>query len=68
MNFTPNPLVYGAHEDFLSSFKIVITMRDSVDHALLVDVVNSAMKRYPYSAEWLLDLRERINRAIAENL
>ena len=48
MNFTPNPLVYGAHEDFLSSFKIVITMRDNVDHAILVDVVNSAIKRYPY--------------------
>ena len=48
MQFTPNPLVYGAHEDFLSSFKIVITMRDNVDHALLVDVVNSAIKRYPY--------------------
>lgn len=48
MNFTPNPLLYGAHEDFLSSFKIVITMRESVDHALLLDVVNLTMKRYPY--------------------
>lgn len=48
MNFTPNPLLYGAHEDFLSSFKIVITMSDSVDHAVLLDAVNLAIKRYPY--------------------
>ena len=48
MNFRPNPLLYGAHEDFLSCFKLVITMRDKVDHALLLDSVNSAIKRYPY--------------------
>ena len=48
MNFTPNPLLYGAHEDFLSSFKIVISMSDSVDHAVLLDAVNLAIKRYPY--------------------
>ena len=48
MNFRPNPLLYGAHEDFLSSFKLVVTMRDKVDHALLTKAVNSAIKRYPY--------------------
>lgn len=48
MNFRPNPLLYGAHEDFFSSFKLVVTMCDDVDHALLVKTVHSAMKRYPY--------------------
>ena len=48
MNFKPNPLLYGACEDFLSSFKLVVTMRDDVDHAILIDAVNTAMKRYPY--------------------
>ena len=48
MIFRPNPLLYGAHEDFLSSFKLVVTMRDDVDHALLFNAVNSAIKRYPY--------------------
>ena len=48
MNFRPNPLLYGAHEDFLSSFKIVVAMREEVDFDLLVKSVHSAMKRYPY--------------------
>ncbi len=48
MNFRPNPLLYGANEDFLSSFKLVVTMSDEVDYALFVKAVNSAMKRYPY--------------------
>ena len=48
MEFRPNPLLYGAHEDFLSSFKLVVTMRDGVDHAILLNAVNCAMKRYPY--------------------
>ena len=48
MNFRPNPLLYGAHEDFLSSFKLVVTMRDDVDHDFLLKAVNAAMKRYPY--------------------
>ena len=48
MNFTPNPLLYGAHEGFLSTFKIVVTMQDNVDYAILLDVVKLAMKRYPY--------------------
>ena len=36
MFFKPNPLLYGAHEDFLSTFKLVVTMRDDVDHSLLL--------------------------------
>ena len=48
MKFRPNPLLYGAHEDFLSSFKLVLTMRDEIDHDILLRAVNSAMKRYPY--------------------
>ena len=48
MTFRPNPLLYGAHEDFFSSFKLVVTLRDDVDYALLLKAVNSAMKRYPY--------------------
>ena len=48
MNFRPNPLLYGAHEGFLSSFKLVVTMRDDVDYELLLKAVNLAMKRYPY--------------------
>ena len=48
MKFRPNPLLYGAHEDFLSSFKLVVTMRDDVDYNFLLKAVNAAMKRYPY--------------------
>ena len=48
MNFRPNPLLYGANEGFFSAFKLVVTMRDEVEHARLVEAVNSAMKRYPY--------------------
>lgn len=48
MNFKPNPLLYGACEDFLSSFKLVVTMCEDVDRDLLLKSVNSAMKRYPY--------------------
>ncbi len=48
MNFRPNPLLYGANEGFSSAFKLVVTMRDEVEHARLVEAVNSAMKRYPY--------------------
>ncbi len=44
MNFRLNPLIYGAHEDFLSSFKLVITIRNDVDYNILLKSVNSAMK------------------------
>lgn len=48
MNFKPNPLLYGASEDFYSSFKLTITMKDPVDHAVLSEAVAKAMPRYPY--------------------
>ena len=48
MNFKPNPLLYGATENFYSSFKLAITMRDFVDHAVLSRAVEIAMTRYPY--------------------
>ena len=48
MTFRPNPLLYGANEDFLSSFKLALTMRDPVDRDLLAKAVEGAMARYPY--------------------
>ena len=48
MKFKPNPLLYGANKDFYSSFKLTITMRDSVDHKVLSHAVTVAMTRYPY--------------------
>ena len=48
MNFQPNPLLYAASEDFYSSFKLAITMRDPVDHPALSRAVATAMTRYPY--------------------
>ena len=48
MNFRPNPLLYGAAEDFFSSFKLIITMRSLVDCDVLVRSVEKAMPRYPY--------------------
>ena len=48
MNFRPNPLLYGAHEDFFSTFRLAIQMKDTVDHALLSRAVEQVMVRYPY--------------------
>lgn len=48
MNFRPSPLLYGANEDFFSTFTIAVTMRFSVDCKLLSEAVEKAMKRYPY--------------------
>ncbi|MBQ1230106.1 MAG: hypothetical protein IIX80_03625 [Clostridia bacterium] len=48
MNYKPNPLLYGANEDFLSSFKLVITMRSAIDYKALSQAVAAAMVRYPY--------------------
>lgn len=48
MNFKPNPLLYGATEDFYSSFKLAITMSDAVDYDVLSQAVSIAMTRYPY--------------------
>ena len=48
MKFKPNPLLYAATRDFYSSFKLIITMSDTVDHAVLSRAVAAAMTRYPY--------------------
>ena len=48
MKFTPNPLLYGAAEDFYSSFKLSVTMCAPVDHGALSRAVATAMTRYPY--------------------
>lgn len=48
MNYKPNPLLYGADENFTSSFKLIITMRSEVIHEVLSRAVAKAMARYPY--------------------
>ena len=48
MNYKPNPLLYGADENFFSTFKIAVTMRSEVDHEVLSRSVDKAMVRYPY--------------------
>ena len=42
MKFKPNPLLYGASVDFYSSFKLSVTMRDPVNHAVLSQAVKTA--------------------------
>ncbi|MBR6549394.1 MAG: hypothetical protein IKT68_07625 [Clostridia bacterium] len=48
MEYKPNPLLYGANEDFYSTFKLVVTMRDLVDHSALSQAIENAMRHYPY--------------------
>ena len=48
MNFKPNPLLYGANEDFFSTFRLAVRMKDEVDFELLARSAEKAMKRYPY--------------------
>ena len=48
MNFKPNPLLYGANEDFCSTFRLAIRMKSTVDYDLLSRSVEKAMVRYPY--------------------
>ena len=48
MEFKPSPLLYGANEDFFSTFRLVIRMKDTVDYDLLSRSVEKAMARYPY--------------------
>ena len=48
MKFKPNPLLYGANEDFFSTFRLAIRMKDTVDYDLLSRSVEKAMVRYPY--------------------
>ena len=48
MKFKPNPLLYGANEDFFSAFRLAIRMKDIVDYDVLRNSVEKAMVRYPY--------------------
>lgn len=48
MKFQPNPLLYGANEDFFSTFRLAIRLKETVDYDLLSRSVEKAMARYPY--------------------
>ena len=48
MNFKPNPLLYGANENFFSTFRLAIRMKETVDYHLLSRSVEKVMVRYPY--------------------
>ena len=48
MIFKPNPLLYGENEDFLSTFRLAIRMKEAVDYELLCRSVEKVMVRYPY--------------------
>ena len=48
MKFKPNPLLYGANENFFSAFRLAIRMKETVDYDLLSLAVKRVMARYPY--------------------
>ena len=48
MKFKPNPLLYGVSEDFFSTFRLAIRMKETVDYDLLSRSVEKVMVRYPY--------------------
>ena len=48
MRFEPNPLLYGANKDFLSSFRLAIRMKATVDYSVLSRSVEKLRGRYPY--------------------
>ena len=48
MNFKPNPLLYGSNENFFSTFRLEIKLKEAVDHGLLARSVESVRARYPY--------------------
>lgn len=48
MKFKPNPLLYGANEDFFSTFRLAVRMKETVDYDLLSRSVERTMARYPY--------------------
>jgi hypothetical protein len=48
MKFKPNPLLYGAGEEFFSSFRLAVRMSEEVDYGLLCRAARGAMARYPY--------------------
>ena len=48
MNFKPNPLLYGSNENFFSTFRLEIKLKEAVDHGLLARSVERVRARYPY--------------------
>lgn len=48
MKFKPNPLLYGANEDFFSTFRLAVRMKETVDYDLLSRSVERTMAHYPY--------------------
>ena len=48
MKFKPNPLLYGANEEFFSTFRLAIRMKETVDYKLLSRSVEQVRARYPY--------------------
>ena len=48
MKFKANPLLYGAHKNFFSTFRLAIRMKETVDYELLSRSVAQVMARYPY--------------------
>ena len=65
MNFKPNPLLYGASGDFLSTFRLAIRMKETVDYDLLSRSVEQVMVRYPYFC--VCPERERENLVLRYN-
>ena len=48
MEFKPNPLLYGANKDFISTFRLAIRMKEIVDYELLSRSIKQVIARYPY--------------------
>lgn len=48
MIFKPNPLLYGVNENFFSTFRLAIRMKETVDYEHLSRAVEKVMVRYPY--------------------
>lgn len=65
MKFKPNPLLYGANEDFYSTFRLAIRMKDIIDYELLRCSVHKAAVRYPYFC--VLPKREEDNLVLHYN-
>lgn len=65
MKFKPNPLLYGANEDFFSTFRLAIRMKETVDYDLLARSVERAMVRYPYFC--VFPTREGENLVLRDN-
>ena len=60
MKFQPNPLLYGASKQFLSTFRLAVSMKDPVDHACLSRAAERVAKRYPYFCVSLVREGERL--------